>query len=207
MPSFGLVDTDYQMRLRDPASHADGPFYVLSLTRLRPGCLELLGQQSGADPDSRYAPIQLLAVVGATLCFVAEVVAGQGGWHRAGIIRYPTRRAFAELTSRRDTREWVARKMPRAERLTMLGAVPAGALPSGELSQRVLLEIWHGPVPPPVARGPAAEFKVEGTLVGDGRQWSGVRYTTIAPGTALPLEPARFGYQALLLKPVIERWS
>ena len=53
---------------------------------------------------------------------------------------------------------------------------------------------------------PATGFAVEGTYIGDGRQWSGARYTPIEPGTALPLEPARFGYLAVLVEPVIESW-
>jgi hypothetical protein len=70
----------------------------------------------------------------------------------------------------------------------------------------VLLEVWNGPEPAPLVAGCAARFDVEGTIIGDGRQWSGVRFTPIELGTALPLHPARFGYQALLLAPVLERW-
>ena len=73
-------------------------------------------------------------------------------------------------------------------------------------NQRLLLEVWNGPEPAPLVPDSAARFDVDGTVIGDGRQWSGVRYTTIALGTALPLHPPRFGYQALLLAPVLERW-
>jgi len=49
-------------------------------------------------------------------------------------------------------------------------------------------------------------FGVEGTVIGDGRTWSGARYTVIESGTPLPLVKAQAGYQALLLMPAIERW-
>ena len=193
------------MRLRAVTDQADGPVYMLSLARFRPGSGQVLGRSSSLDPDSRYVPIALLSAVDASLCFVADVVAGSGGWHRVGVIRYPTRRAFLELGDRSDARDWNAKKEGRAERVIMLGLVPAGDLPSPH-PQRALVEVWHGSAPEPIAAGTATEFEVEGTYIGDGRQWSGARYTAIDPGTALPLEPARFGYLAVLVEPVIERW-
>lgn len=205
MPSFGLVDPDYHMRLRVAADDAHGPVYMLSLARFRPGSGQVLGRASGCDPYSRYIPVPLLTAVGASLCFVGDVVAGSGGWDRVGVIRYPTRRAFVSLSDRSDLRDWTALKERRAERVIILGLVPVAGLPV-DLSQRVLLEVWHGPPPPPMVAGPVTEFEVEGTYVGDGRRWSGARYTPIELGTALPLQPARFGYQAMLVDPVIERW-
>jgi hypothetical protein len=203
--SYGLVDADYGMRLRAGSGLADGPFYMLSLTRFLPGSGQVLGRSAGQDPDSRYIPIPLLSAVDASLCFVADVVAGSGGWDRVGVIRYPTRRAFLELGDRSETREWNARKEGRAERVIMLGLNPVGTLPAAQ-HQRVLLEVWAGSAPEPIAAGTATGFAVEGTYIGDGRQWSGARYTPIDPGTALPLQPARFGYLAVLVEPLIERW-
>lgn len=206
MLTYGLVNADYGMRLRAVSDQADGPVYMLSLARFRPGSGQVLGRGTSQDPDSRYVPIPLLSAVEASLCFVADVVAGSGGWDRVGVIRYPTRRAFVKLGDRSDTKDWNAKKEERAERVIMLGLIPAGELPAPH-SQRVLLEVWHGGTPDPIAAGAATKFDVEGTYIGDGRQWSGARYTAIDPGTALPLEPARFGYLAVLVEPVIERWS
>jgi hypothetical protein len=199
------VDADYATWLRAAPSDADGPIYMLSLAKFRPNCGQRLGWDSSRDPDSRYIPIPLLSSAGAALCFVADVVAGPADWDRVGVICYPTRRSFVEMSDGHDARDWGSRKERRMTRMTMLGMLPTGDLPAAD-RQRVLLEIWNGPTPEPVADGPAFAFEVEGTYIGDGRQWSGVRYTSIGPGTALPLEPARFGYQALLLEPVIERW-
>lgn len=178
---------------------------MLSLTRFRSGSGQILGRSSSQDPDSAYVPIPFLRAAGAALCFVADVVAGPDGFERVGVIRYPTRRAFIELQDSSDAKDWIARKAQRAERLIMLGMVSGSSLPVGH-SQRVLVEVWHGPAPAPIAAGAATEFEIEGTYMGDGRQWSGARYTRIDPGTALPLEPARFGYLAVLVEPIIERW-
>lgn len=205
MLTYGIVDADYGMRLRAVTDQTDGPVYMLSLARFRPGSGQIFGRSSSEDPDSRYVPIALLSAVEASLCFVGDVVAGAGGWDRVGVIRYPTRRAFLELADRSDTRDWNAKKEERAERAIMLGLIPTGDLPAPH-SQRVLVEIWHGPTPEPIAAGMATEFAVEGTYIGDGRQWSGARCTALDRGTALPLEQARFGYLALLVEPVIERW-
>ena len=205
MFTYGLVDPDYAARLRSIAVDSDGPIYMLTVTSFRPDSGQNFGRPSILDPDSRYAPQGMFSAVGASLCFMADVVAGVGGWDRVGVVRYPTRRAFMALTDQQDTKEWNAMKERRADRMILVGLMPSGDLPSA-LAQRILVEVWHGPTPEPIAAGTATEFDVEGTYIGDGRQWSGARYTPIDPGTALPLEPARFGYLALLVEPIIERW-
>jgi hypothetical protein len=178
---------------------------MLTVTSFRPDSGQVLGRGSILDPDSRYAPLSLFSSVGANLCFMADVVAGVGSWHRVGVVRYPTRRSFIELTDRQDTKDWNAMKERRADRMLLMGLVPSGDLPTAR-SERALIEVWHGPAPQRIADGVMTEFSVEGTYIGDGRQWSGARHTAIDPRTALPLEPARFGYLAVLVEPVIERW-
>lgn len=207
MLRYGLIDGDYAMRLRETAGDVDGPIYMLGMTRLRPGTdtgargLPALGR----DTLSEFAPIPLLSAVGAALCLAASVVASSPDWDRVGVVSFPSRRSFLELADRRDFREWHARKVESVEHMTVLGMLPAERLPPADC-QRLLLEVWNGAEPTPLVTEPAATFDVEGTIVGDGRQWSGIRYTAIALGTALPLHPPRFGYQALLLAPVLERW-
>jgi hypothetical protein len=204
---YGLIDAEYAMRLRETAGDVDGPIYMVGLTMLRPGTdtsprgLPALGR----DTLSEFAPIPLLSAVGAGLCLAASVVASSPDWHRVGVVSFPSRRSFLELADRRDFREWHARKVESVERMTVLGTLRGEGLPTAGC-QRLLLEVWNGPEPTPLVNEPTARFDVEGTVVGDGRQWSGIRYTAIAPGTALPVQSPRFGYQALLLAPVLERW-
>ena len=182
---------------------------MLNLTRYRPdvGYVRSGGATvNSQEPDGRYAPLGVLAAIGAKLCFVADVVASPGNWDRVAVVAYPTRRSFITMTARPDFREWHHNKSAGIEETVAMGTLPTGTLPWPS-SSRILLETWSGAEPAPVAEGPVCEFAVEGTLVGDGRQWTGVRYTAIEPGTPLPLAPTPLGYEALLLEPAIERWQ
>jgi hypothetical protein len=182
---------------------------MLNLARYRPDAHYVRNGGAAADsrdPDGRYAPIRVLASIGATLCFVADVVASPGNWHRVAVVGYPSRRSFVAMAGRQDFRDWHDRKSARIEETVVMGTLPRRALPAQSSTSRILLETWSGPEPARVAAGPVAAFAVEGTLVGDGRQWTGVRYTAIEPGTPLPLEPTPPAYEALLLEPTIERW-
>jgi hypothetical protein len=207
VPRYGRIDSDYGKWLRSPA--ADGPIYMLNLTRYRPAApyVRTSGMAvNSQEPDGRYAPLGVLAAIGATLCFVADVVASPGNWDRVAVVGYPSRRSFVAMAARLDFRDWHDNKSAGIEQAVVMGTLPTNELPAQSATSRILLETWHGPEPGKVASGPVSAFAVEGTLVGDGRQWSGVRYTEIEPGTALPLYPTRPDYEALLLEPTIERW-
>jgi len=205
VPRYGQIDTDYAGLLR--SAPADGPIYMLGLEKFRP---DAGGRPMSAvahrGADHFYAPIPLLAAAGAALCFAAEVVASSGGWDRVAVIGYPTRRSFVELAYQPQFLDWHAAKEVRLEHSTVMGMLPPENLPAPASSRRVLLEVWAGPTPALLTAGPATVFDVEGTVIGDGRQWSGIRYTPIESGTSLPLRAATPGYQALLLEPTIERW-
>jgi hypothetical protein len=201
-----VIDADYAMRIRETAGDADGPVYMLGFRTFRlradtgPRRLSATGRAVVTD-----APIPLFSSVGAGLCLVATVLASSPNWDRVAVIGFPSRRSFLELTDLGEFRTWIVRHEESNERIMLLATVPTGGLPPAD-NQRLLLEVWNGPEPAPLVRNSAARFDVDGTVIGDGRQWSGVRYTPIELGTALPLHPARFGYQALLLEPVLERW-
>jgi hypothetical protein len=180
---------------------------MLGLVKFRPdGADGPPGAAGGSGPGSFYAPIPLLSSAGAALCFAANVVASSGSWDSVAVIGYPSRRSFVELAYEPRFMDWHSAKESRMERTTVLGMLPAGGLPGPAMSERVLLETWTGPVPALLAAGPATLFEVEGTIIGDGRQWTGIRYTPIELGTSLPLRAATPSYQAMLLEPTIERW-
>lgn len=180
---------------------------MLALEKLRPDVgYDPLRVAAQFGADRIYAPIPLLTAAGAALCFAADVVASSGGWDRVGVIGYPTRRSFVELAYEPQFLNWHSTKEVRLERTMVLAMLPAGNLPGPASSGRILLEAWAGPTPAVLTAGPATIFDVEGTVIGDGRQWSGIRYTPIESGTSLPLRAATSGYQALLLEPAIERW-
>ncbi len=206
MPRYGRINSDYGKGLRSPA--ADGPIYMLNLTRYRPDVNYIQGGAAvnSQEPDGRYAPLGVLAAIGATLCFVADVVASPGNWHRVAVVGYPSRRSFVAMAARKDFRDWHDNKSAGIEEAVVMGTLPTRSLPGQSSTSRMLLETWSGPEPAPVVDGAVSEFAVEGTLVGDGRHWTGVRYTAIEPGTPLPIEPTLPAYEALLLEPTIERW-
>jgi hypothetical protein len=206
MPPYGLIDRDYGKRLMSSA--ADGPIYMLNLTRFRPDAPLVRNDDEANRRNSgqRYAPLAVLAEVGARLCFVADVVASPGNWNRVAVVRYASRRSFVAMAGRHDFIDWHHSASAGVQEAVVIGMLPTGVLP-GPLTSRILLETWSGPRPAPIADGPASEFAVEGTLVGDGRQWAGVRYTAIELGTPLRLDPPSPGYDALLLQPTIERWQ
>jgi hypothetical protein len=135
------------------------------------------------------------------------VLAGTGDWDRVAVVGYRTRRSFLALAGRHDFQEWHTNKLTEVERTTVIGTLPLRNLPAEAGPQRILLELWAGPVPDPLAGGRVAPFGVEGTIIGDGRHWNGARYTAIEPGTPLPLQPPRLDYLALLLEPRIVRWK
>jgi hypothetical protein len=201
VPRYGEIDRDYAKRLRSTA--ADGPIYMLGLTSFLAASA---GKSGDRDPATAYAPIPILASAGAVLCFAADVLASTGGWDRVAVIGYPSRKAFVDLAYRADFQAWHVTKEDQLERTTVLGTLPVGGLPGPASHGRMLLEAWAGAEPAPVTAGLATGFTVEGTVFGDGRRWSGVRYTPIEPGVPLPLQEAAPGYQALLLEPTIERW-
>jgi hypothetical protein len=205
VPRYGQIDAHYAGRLR--STRLDGPIYMLGLEKLRPDVDQGAARAvAHGRADHFYAPIPLLTAAGAALCFAADVVASSGGWDRVAVIAYPSRRSFVELAYDPQFLNWHSAKEVRLERTTVMAMLPAGNLPGPASAGRILLEAWAGPTPALLADGPASIFDVEGTVIGDGRQWSGIRYTPIESGTSLPLRAATSGYQALLLEPAIERW-
>jgi hypothetical protein len=206
VPRYGLIDSDYAGRLRSPS--VDGPFYMLNLTRYKPQAEfhRSAERRSNAGPEAHYAPVGVLGAIGAKLCFVADAVASTGDWDRVSVVGYPSRHAFVEMADRSDFQRWHLQNSEGIAELLVLGLLPAAQLPDEASTYRMLLEIWHGDPSVPLAAGSASLFGVEGTIVGDGRRWTGVRFTVIEAGTALPLPDGRPSYQALLLEPLLERW-
>src|SRR5690242_7093445 len=103
MPRYGTIDADYAARLASCDPSDDGDIYMLNLMAYRdeadygPG-----GERgvSGREADNRYAPLDVLAELGANVCFLADVVSASEPWDRIAVVRYPTRRSFIDMQSR-----------------------------------------------------------------------------------------------------------
>lgn len=208
MARYGQPDADYAMQLA--TSTADSPIYMLNLLKYRPEADHAIGGEpglTGREADCRFARLDLVLAGGAALCFVADVVAGRDDWDRVCVLRYPSRRSFIGVASRPDFQERQVHREAVLERFALLGTVPTTVLPPYAGAERVLLEVWDGIEPKPATPAEAVSFEVEGTVIGDGRRWTGARYTVIEAGTPLPLQQPRQDYQALLLEPGVDRWA
>jgi hypothetical protein len=203
MARYGTIDQEYALRLA--GTEPDGDIYMLNLMAYRAEAdYGPDGEKgvTGREADDRYAPLAVLAEIGAGVCFLAEVEASTEPWDRIAVVRYPTRRSFVDMQSRPDFTAKHVHKDAGMDHTTILGTVAVGALPKTVPGDLVLLEVWDGAIPAPIGDGDSAEFAVEGAIVGDGRTWSGVRYTPI---DAVP--DLAVAHQAIVLRTVIAQWD
>jgi hypothetical protein len=170
VPRYGTIDHDYALRL---ASSDDGPIYMLNLMAYRDEAdYGPDGEKgvTGREADDRYAPLDVLAEIGASVCFLAEVEAG--AWDRVAVVRYPTRKSFIDMQSRPDFQAKHVHKEAGMERTIILGTVPTdgpqGDLPNLAPGDLVRLDLLDEP----------GQFMVEGAIVGDG-PYKGVSYTPV----------------------------
>ena len=209
MPRYGTVDHDYGMRLATCEPAADGAIYMLNLMKYRETA-DYGGDTkgvSGREADDRYAPVDVLAAIGAAVCFTADVAGASEDWDRVAVVRYPTRRAFIKMQSRKDFQEKHVHKEAGMDHTIVMGTLPVDDLPGRTKPSRVLLEVWNGDAPPPADAHLTVAFDVEGTIIGDGRTWSGARYTVLDGDADADLSFATTSHQALVLEPRIERWT
>ena len=96
MPQYGSLDADYAARLATCPPEDDGPLLFVNFMKYRERAdYGEAGDRgiSGREADDRYAPVAVLAAVGAEVVFFGDVEPG-GEWDRVGIVRYPTRRSI-----------------------------------------------------------------------------------------------------------------
>ena len=205
MPRYGQIDHDYAMTLASRHADADGPIYMLNLMAYREEAdYGPDGERGvpGREADDRYAPLEVLAAIGAQICFVADVIDSSEPWDRVAVVRYPTRRSFIEMQSREDFQAKHVHKDAGMARTIIMGTLPVGDLPA-KADGAVLLQVDAA------GRGDGdsagSSFSVEGTIIGDGRQWAAVRFAPVADGTATVA--ATEGGQALLLRPGLQQWQ
>lgn len=158
-PTYGRIDHDYGLRLATMDPAVDGPIHMVNLMHYRDVAdygESATGESptvSGREADDRYAPVEILAAIGAEVVFYGDVVAQHGEttprWDRVGVVRYPTRRSFVEMQTREDFRA-----KHRHKQAGMAATIVMGCLPDDE----------------------ASGFVVEGTIMGDGRRYSTVGF-------------------------------
>ncbi len=176
--SFGTIDYEYATRLATIPPDEDGPIWMVNFMRYRERADYGDGDHgvSGREADDRYAPVDVLAELGAEVAYFGDVVGVGGGpnpeWHRMGIVLYPTRRSFIEMQARPDFKEKYVHKEAGMEFTIIVGSLPVGPV-QGEPDGSGIVRFTAFPVGS--GRGglapEGATFEVEGTPIGDERRW------------------------------------
>lgn len=178
---YGEIDQSYVDRMAAVTADDDGPFLMLNLMRYR--AWADYGDDrppiTGRQADDRYAPLDVLADLGAEVVLFGDVdqqARGDEGWDRVAIVRYPTMRSFLEMQFRPDFVAQHVHKDAGMERTVIAACHPvAGTLGTGN---RLLVDLVADEVTPEPRPGQAL-YRVDGVPVGDGRTWSTLAITAL----------------------------
>ena len=158
-PSYGQVDHDYALRLATTPAGEDGPIWMVNLMAYRARAVYdgAESEVSGREADDRYAPVDVLADIGAEVALVADVedqLLGEAPrWDRVGVVRYPTRRSFVDMQRRDDFRARHVHKEAGMAATIVAGCTPI-ASPEGAPGVPAPLDWSDVPHPPSPADGP-----------------------------------------------------
>jgi hypothetical protein len=256
---YGQVNRQYGMQLATTAPEDDGPIWMINLMHYREKADYADGRESdisGKEADDRYAPLGPLKAIGAEPVFFADVDTqffnDTPKWDRVGIVKYPSRRSFIEMQTRKDFQELHAHKEAGMAETIVCGTLP---LPLPELppDAPTWAEVPHPPtaddgyvvvihvikfkdderrnematyqdhaakIAVPNGVRLAAWMQVEGTIMGDGREWDQIRFNVFpsrAAFMAVALDPDRIAAQgvhretaiadtySLITRPTIDR--
>ena len=136
---YATIDPAYEEVLSTTPPEEDGPVWMVNLMKYRPVAEYADGRETtltGKDADDIYAPFGALAAVGAEIVFVADVDTQLLGdapqWDRVAVVKYPTRRAFADMQFLPEFEEKHVHKDAGMEETIIIGAQPMAwpALPA-----------------------------------------------------------------------------
>jgi hypothetical protein len=256
---YGQIDRQYGMRLATTAPDDDGPIWMVNLMHYREKADYADGRAAditGREADDLYAPLGPLKAIGAEVVFVADVdtqfLNSDPKWDRVAIVKYPTRRSFIEMQTRKDFQELHHHKEAGMSKTIVAGCLPMplpelpadspgwDAVPHPPTADDPYVVVVHvlkfhdddrrdematysdhaGRVAVPHGVRLAAWTKVEGTIMGDGRQWDQIRFNVFPSRQAfmsVALDPERLAAQAahretaiadtysLITRPTIDR--
>jgi hypothetical protein len=169
---YGRLDEEFVARLSSVTEADDAPFLMLNLMKYRRWADYADGRPriSGREADDLYAPLAVLADIGAEVVFfgdVVEQVRGDEDWDRVAIVRYPTVQSFIDMQDRPDFIAQHVHKDAGMERTIIALCHPV----AGELAprSRILVDlVADGELEPLPGQ---LLLRVEGSPVGDGRCW------------------------------------
>ena len=158
-PTYGQVDHAYGARLATTSPDDDGPIWMVNLMAYRERAVYDGAESdiSGREADDRYAPVEILADIGAEVVFHGDVedqlLGDAPRWDRVGIVRYPTRRSFIDMQARPDFRERHVHKEAGMAETIVLGCLPR-VLPPGFDDLDASVPWGQVPHPPTPEDGP-----------------------------------------------------
>ncbi len=193
---YGTIDKDYAIHLATRPPEEDGPIYMVNLMKyheVAQYASETGPDQpvSGREADDRYNPSSILGKLGATIVFVGDVVGNHVGtedWDRIAIVRYPTRKSFIDMQSRKDFSEKHVHKAAGMQRTIIVCCRPQDlsldtrGRPKTDDNRLVAMVVRQTPNRD-AAFGQlpgATNLAAEGTIIGDGRKWDTVQFVPVA---------------------------
>jgi hypothetical protein len=226
-PRYAILNTDYASEMLSISAEDDGPIWMVNLMKYREIADYEDGREStitGKEADNLYAPIEVLSEIGAEIVFIGDVETQLLGddpkWDRVAVVKYPTRRSFVEMSSRKDFQEKYVHKEAGMQKTIVMGCIP---MDNPTYSRKDWTEVEN---PPSESDGSitvvhvlqlneqiekmdnyssiAGEsaipngvhidgwFQVENTILGDERKWNQVRFNTF---------PSRKAFQEVLNNP------
>lgn len=160
-PRYGRIDHDYGMKLATTAPEDDGPIWMVNLMKYRETADYTDGRDSsisGREADDLYAPVDVLADIGAEIVFAADVdqqlLGDEPHWDRVAIVKYPTRRSFIDMQSRSDFQDKHVHKEAGMASTIVSGCLPI-PIPQGEW-----VDWAEVPHPPTAEDGPVVVIHV-----------------------------------------------
>ena len=148
---YGQIDPTYEQVLSSTPPDDDGPVWMVNLMRYRPLADYADGRETtltGREADDLYTPLEALAAVGAEIVFAADVDTQLLGdpppWDRVAVVKYPTRRAFADMQDLDVFRERHVHKDAGMEQTIIIGTQPM-ALPAFPADLPDWSEVPHPP--------------------------------------------------------------
>ena len=176
---YGKIDKDYGFRLATRPPEEDGPIFMVNLMKYHEVAKydDDRGEAvSGREADDKYNPSSILNKIGADIMLAADVRSTLVGadWDRIAIVRYPTRRAFIEMQTRKDFTEKHVHKSAGMLRTILPCCTPRDATLNTRERPTGGMSIDHIVMLASSGHFPGATFDVEGTIIGDGRSWRSV---------------------------------
>ncbi len=177
--NYGKVNKDYGLHLATRPPEEDGPIFMVNLMKYHEVAQYESGDGgaiSGREADDKYNPSSILNKLGADIMLAADVrttVLGED-WDRIAIVRYPTRRSFIEMQTRKDFAEKHVHKSAGMLRTILPCCTPRDHALNTRERPNGGMSIEHLVMLVSAERFPGATLDVEGTIIGDGRTWSSV---------------------------------